>query len=247
MKFRQIRDAFWSTSQPWARMRLWLVPRLIRAAHCGLMCTLRFSYSGRNHDLPYLESEQEVGAFLLLWHEHTLSSLHVWQDSDIWGMMSRSRAGTIQAALWRLYGFPTVWGSSTRPREAVQALRDAVKTLKEGHHFALTPDGPKGPPHVAQSGAVWIASNSGAPIMPLGFAFERAWRLSTWDKYIIPKPFSRVHVHVGPPVLVPLKLARAETEEWRQRIQDALTQANEHAETHLQTSQHSTRRQPASA
>ena len=147
--------------------------------------------------------------------------------------MSKSRAGRMQAAFWRLHEFPTTWGSSTRPREAVAALRDAAKVLKGGQCFAFTPDGPKGPRHKAQPGAVWIASNSGAPVLPIGVASSREWRLPTWDKYLIPKPFARVHVHMGAPLHIPPKLSREETEAWRQRMELALKEAQIQAQDSL--------------
>lgn len=231
---RTYREYFWSPNQPWASVRS-LVPQGLRVLHSGLMCSLRIKVSGFAPVAPYMDGEHEIGAVLVLWHDHTLPTLHLYRDKNIGTLMSRSRAGQLQAAFWRLHGFPTTWGSSTRPREAVQALREAVKTLKNGQCFAFTPDGPKGPRHVAQSGAVWIASNAGAPIIPIGVACSRPWLLATWDKYLVPGFGSRLQVHFGAPMWVPPKLSREETEAWRKRVQSAIDDADAQAARRLQS------------
>ncbi len=168
-----------------------------------------------------------MGALIVTWHDLTLTPLHFLRHKNIGVLMSRSRAGGMQAAFWRLYGWPTVWGSSTRKREGVQALREVLRLLRAGQSFALTPDGPKGPRHRAQPGVVYLASHAPAIIIPLGVAADRAWYLPTWDRYLIPRPWSRVHVHLGAPLEIPPQLSKLEMADWQTRVEAALDQALE--------------------
>lgn len=204
-------------------MRSWLMPRLVGALHAVLMSTLRISISGGSRLKPFLESPQRT-ALLVTWHDLTLVLLHTLRDKQIRVMMSHSRSGQIQAALWRLHGFPTVWGS-TKKREGVRALREALRGLRDNQVFALTPDGPKGPLHCCQPGVVYLASNAPAPVFPIAVAAANFWQLRTWDRYLIPKPFSRVHVHIGEALQVPPDLSRDELELWQSRISQALDAA----------------------
>lgn len=199
------------------------MPRLVSALHAVLMSTLRISISGGSRLAPFLESPQRT-ALLVTWHDLTLVLLHTLRDKQIRVMMSHSRSGQIQAALWRLHGFPTVWGS-TRKREGVRALREALRGLRAGQVFALTPDGPKGPLHCCQPGIVYLASNAPSPVFPIAVAATSFWKLPTWDRYLIPKPFARVHVHVGAELQVPPNLPREELDLWQQRIAQALNDA----------------------
>jgi lysophospholipid acyltransferase (LPLAT)-like uncharacterized protein len=156
----------------------------------------------------------------------------VFRGRNIGVMMSTSRAGQMQAAFWNLYGWPPVWGS-TRKREGIQALRNVLRLIGSGQSFGFTPDGPKGPRHHAQPGVVYLSSKGQAPVMPLAVVASHCWQLSTWDKYCIPKPFSRVHLHVGEPLQPPGELTRQETEEWRVKIEDALNEARRSAQREL--------------
>jgi lysophospholipid acyltransferase (LPLAT)-like uncharacterized protein len=148
-------------------------------------------------------------------------------------MMSASRAGQMQAAFWRLYGWPTVWGS-TKKREGITALREVLRLLRTGQSFAFTPDGPKGPRHHAQPGVIYFASNAPALVIPAGIAASSYWQLPTWDRYLIPKPFARVHMHFGEALHIPEKLGRDEMEHWRQRVEAELNQANTTAQQWLE-------------
>lgn len=228
----QLRDYFWTQGQPWRGLRSFLVPRLLRVLHSTLMCTLRVTATGVGQMKPYLEGENETGMLVVLWHDHTLVPLHLFRRQGIGVMMSTSRAGQMQAAFWNLYGWPTVWGS-TKKREGIQALRQVLSQLKEGRSFGFTPDGPKGPRHYAQPGAVFLASKTPTVILPMGVAASRYWQLPTWDKYLIPKPFSHVHIHLGPGLFPPPDLSRTEMEEWRQSVETALNEAGEAARREL--------------
>jgi lysophospholipid acyltransferase (LPLAT)-like uncharacterized protein len=97
----------------------------------------------------------------------------------------------------------------------------------------LAPDGPRGPCYEAQPGALLLARRSGKPIVPLAFAAARSWRVRSWDRLIIPKPFSRVVVAVGEPLFVARKQSREELSLAQQELKDRLDRAIAEAEDHL--------------
>lgn len=230
----KLRDAFWTPQPPFAAIRSWVVPRLLRLVHSALMSTLRVSTTGVYQFRPFLETP-EKGALFVLWHDHTLLPLHVFRHCGIATMMSRSRAGQMQAGLWNLYGWPIVWGS-TKKKEGVQALRETLRLISEGGLMGFTPDGPKGPRREAHGGVIYLASKSGTPILPLAVAASDAWHLKTWDRYLIPKPFARVHIHLGEPMWIPQDLSKDESEQWRHAVKAALDKAEATAMNALGTS-----------
>ena len=149
-------------------------------------------------------------------------------------MMSTSRSGRIQAGFFRLYGWPTVWGS-TKKREGIRALREVMQGLRDGQSFGFTPDGPKGPRHRAQPGVLFLATHTPCVVMPIAVAASSAWRLPTWDRYLIPKPFARVHVHLGPPIDLPPDIPREDTARWQTVIEQAIDAATEEAARRVKT------------
>lgn len=209
-------------------MRAALIPRLLQSVHSVLMLSLRLTVSGGAPVAAFLnrppDDPPERGALFVCWHDHTLVPLHLLRRRDIGVMMSRSRAGQMQAAFWRLYGWPTIWGS-TRKREGIQALREARRMLRAGQSIAFTPDGPKGPRHRAQPGVVYLASNAGSVIIPVGIAADAFWLLPTWDRYLIPRPFTRVHFHLGEPFLLPPEIPRAEMPRWQEHVESEIDRA----------------------
>ena len=224
----KLRDTFWTPASPWKDIRTWLVPRFFEAWHSALCCTIRLETTGFSRGLP-LALDGKQGALLVCWHDKTIIPLHLLRDQNVAGMISTSRAGQLQGAFWARYGWRVVWGS-TKKRQGILALREAMRLLREGQSFAFTPDGPKGPRHKAQGGIIYMASNAPAVILPVGIAASRSWKLRTWDKHCIPKPFSRVHMHMGKPLQLPPDIPKDEIPHWLKVIEDALEAAEREAE-----------------
>lgn len=140
----------------------------------------------------------------LLWH-HRRQGVHV--------LISEHRDGELVARLAQGLGFSTVRGSTSRG--AGRALLALSRLLESGREIAITPDGPRGPARVYAPGALIAAQRAGAPVVPVTVAVQSAWRLRSWDRFMIPKPFTRVTVVYGPPAYVHGASAReaaAETE-----------------------------------
>ena len=110
----------------------------------------------------------------------------------IYGLISASRDGAWLSAMFSMLGVRPVRGSSSRlGREAVTEL---VEALEAGCDVAVTPDGPRGPCYEMKPGALIVARRARARVVLAGFDFEASWRLSSWDGFHIPRPFSTVHM-----------------------------------------------------
>jgi lysophospholipid acyltransferase (LPLAT)-like uncharacterized protein len=133
----------------------------------------------------------------LLWHEVLLPLLWHHRRQGIAIVVSEARDGQYLADFALSLGYRTVRGSSTRG--AARALLGAVRELQAGHAVAFTPDGPKGPRRTMKPGVVAAAQRGGGVIVPLHAEARRAWRLDSWDRFMIPKPGAEVRIRYGRP------------------------------------------------
>lgn len=228
------RHYFWTKGEPWNSVRSQLAPQTLRALHSTFMCGVRVSSSGVHQGREYIERENtNPGAIFVVWHDVMLFPMYLFRDKGIGVIVSPSRSGQVAAALWRLYGWPTTWGS-TKGQQGVPALRKGIATLRSGQSLGFTPDGPLGPRHRAQPGVVYLAASSAAPVFPLGVAINRAWYLPTWDRHVIPKLTARVHLHLGEPIQVPRDATRDDLELWRDKIETAMKDATATAQEKIE-------------
>lgn len=110
---------------------------------------------------------------------------------------------------------------------------EAVKVLKKGAVLCFTPDGPRGPSGIVQGGLMVMAKKSGQPIIPIGMSTNRRWLIKSWDRYMIPKPFSRGVMVFGEPIFVPSDATDDQVESLRQKAELAIHQAEIDAEAHF--------------
>jgi hypothetical protein len=151
-------------------------------------------------------ARKDGGTVVAIWHGQMLPLLMQHVDQGISVLVSEHRDGEIIARVLETLGFRTVRGSSSRGGS--RALLELVAVLKRGGEIAVTPDGPRGPRHQFASGTVVAANRGGAGIVCIGAHVERAWRLRSWDRFEIPKPFTRVVVTYAGPDLVEAPSAR---------------------------------------
>ena len=135
-------------------------------------------------------------------------------------LISASRDGNYVATLVEHFGGGTVRGSSSR--KGVVALRQLVDALAGGKYVVITPDGPRGPVYQVSPGIVYAAQKSGVPVVPIHVEYSGAWRLKSWDRFFVPKPFSKVRVLFGRPLQLAATTSPEEFERERLRIQDAM-------------------------
>jgi lysophospholipid acyltransferase (LPLAT)-like uncharacterized protein len=145
-------------------------------------------------------------AIYAFWHAQMLPLLALHHGAGAAILISAHRDGERIARAARRFGFRTIRGSTTRG--AAGALRNLVRALEEGWEVVVTPDGPRGPVERFAPGAVIAAQQAGVPIVLVAAAADRAWRLRSWDRFMIPRPLARITVAYGAPVTVPADSAR---------------------------------------
>jgi hypothetical protein len=155
------------------------------------------------------------------WHYGLFYIMELAQDRSLVAMVSASEDGEYIAKILESAGFETVRGS--RNRGAIAALRGLVSAvLKRGRTAAIVADGSQGPPLEAQAGAVLLASKTGVPIMPYGWGADRYFTFRSWDRTVLPKPFARIFLKIGDPLVVPPNLKSAGLEEYRLKLEKQL-------------------------
>lgn len=160
-----------------------------------------------------------------LWHNRILMAPPAFRKGYGWErhsvvLTSASLDGAVVARAMAAFGFGAVRGSSSR--RGVAALVGLTRALRKGSDVCITPDGPRGPRYVFHPGMVKLAQATGAPIVPIHMTFANAWRLKSWDRFVIPKPFSQVRVVFDHPLRVAATTDAAAFECERLRIQEAL-------------------------
>jgi lysophospholipid acyltransferase (LPLAT)-like uncharacterized protein len=142
-------------------------------------------------------------------------------------LTSASKDGDMVAHAMAVFGLGAVRGSSSR--RGVAALVGLKRSLQEGLDICVTPDGPRGPRYEVQPGVIKLAESTGAPVIPVHVRFTSAWRLKTWDRFVIPMPFSRVDVTFAEPIYLS-RGADAETfEQTRLHLQQLMIQGADDA------------------
>lgn len=135
-----------------------------------------------------------------LWHETLLMPLWRHRHLGVAIVVSEARDGQYLADTAARFGFPALRGSSTRG--ARKALLGAVRWLEAGGRVAFTPDGPRGPRRELKPGVVAAAQQAGAPIVAVHAVPARAWRFRSWDRFVVPRPFTLVRIGYSDPIEV---------------------------------------------
>ena len=161
------------------------------------------------------------------WHRCVIPAGHHFRDRQIAIMVSRSFDGEYIARIVQKLGFRPVRGSSSRG--AVGALLGMRNEIEQGHSAVFTIDGPRGPRYVAKPGPVMLAKKTGQPINCFYIAVKHAWVLNSWDRMIIPMPFSRACAYGSSPLKVPADATEEEMEVLHQQMQAALERCREQA------------------
>jgi len=177
--------------------------------------TWRWEARGTEHlDAVRASGRQPI---LALWHGRILPAVLYFRDRGIVAVTSENFDGEWIARLMRRFGYAAARGSTSRggSRALIQLRRD----LAAGRPAAFTVDGPRGPARRAQAGAVWLAKATGNPVVPFHIEAARGWELPSWDRGLIPRPWSRVAIVLGAPLEVhgdadpdAIEAARAELE-----------------------------------
>ena len=166
------------------------------------------------------------------WHACIIPATYLFRNVGIRVMSSNSYDGEYMGRIIHKFGFVAVKGSSSR--NAVRALLGLRRALQQGWAVAFALDGPRGPRHKVKPGPVALARSSGTPLTMFHIAVDRAWVLNTWDRLIIPKPFSRVLMRFGKLIPVPADASDQDLDHYQQDLQDSLDRIREFAEANIQ-------------
>lgn len=160
------------------------------------------------------------------WHETMLFS--IWfRHVPAHILISQHADGELIAQVAQRFGVGVVRGSSRRRGSA--ALLEMLR-LDGGSHLVVTPDGPSGPRREVKPGVVFLASQLGLPIVPVGVGFTRAWRAPSWDRFVVPWPFSGVRCVAGPLIHVPKQIDTNQREDYRRLVEQRLLAVTDMAE-----------------
>ena len=209
------------------RTRDWKLALIVRLGTLllrALASTWRFRIT---NDAGYRAMQAQHQPYIFaFWHGQLLPLLWVHRAQGVRIVISSHRDGEIVAKIAERLGHQTIRGSSSRG--AARALLGIVRELEAGIPVAVTPDGPRGPSRKFASGALVAAQRVGAPIIGIGVSAPRAWHLKSWDRFMIPKPFSRVSIAYTEPTLVSAASARdaeAEAPRFEALIDDVIATA----------------------
>ncbi len=177
------------------RVLHWLIPQLIRLVIVFLSRSIRWQVVGE----PYVAG-RSAPFLLCFWHARMLMMPYAFRGWRGEMLISEHRDGAYIADTMHLLGIRTVRGSTTRG--GARALLRMIRAARAGGEVGITPDGPRGPREVVQAGTVQLAMKAGIPLRAACYASDRCWRIRSWDRFYIPKPFSRGVLVYGDPVTI---------------------------------------------
>ena len=192
--------------QVWLNFRV--VPFLAAALVRTLSYTLRIAYEGFDALEDLVRADQRI--ILSFYHRRLVMMPQAYpfrgrvrggEPRGVAILSSDSKDGERSAATWAWFGIHAVRG--TAGDRGAAALVRMIRAVKEGWDLGITVDGPRGPRQQVKGGVLAVSRKTGAWIVPVCVAYERAWTLGTWDAMLVPKPFSRVKVRYGAPRQVP--------------------------------------------
>jgi len=151
------------------------------------------------NDKEWMDYRRKGGVVLLCtWHQQFFSAILPFKNYKTFNpsiMISQSKDGEIVAKIALRSGWNPVRGSSSKA--GTEALKKIITNLKEKKLAAHIVDGPKGPPGIVKPGVIRLAHAANAVIVPFSVSAEKAWYFNSWDKFLLPKPFSKVFLRFG--------------------------------------------------
>jgi lysophospholipid acyltransferase (LPLAT)-like uncharacterized protein len=164
----------------------------------------------------------------LFWHEYIPFLFYLRGNCNIAMLLSRHQDAEWLSRAARHMGFSTVRGSSNRG--GTRALRELTLQTRDRTNLAITPDGPRGPRRRLAPGAIYLSSRLGIPLVVIGLGYDHPHRMPTWDRFAVPRLFTRARAIIGPAVQIPSDLDRAETERYRKQVEDLLNHLSDAAQ-----------------
>src|SRR6266550_154598 len=183
--------------------------------------TLRFEIDDRAGILGRPVTENYIGA---LWHNRLLIFPLIlrrfFPQRHGAALISASQDGDLLADGVQRYGYDVIRGSSSRL--GASAILQLTEVLASGRDVVITPDGPRGPAYELGPGIIYLAQKSRAAVLPVNMEYSSCWRLKSWDRFILPRPFAKICVIIGQPHRVRSTNTIDDFEAERLRLQDAM-------------------------
>lgn len=175
-----------------------------------------------NSDVVKELDSQKKNYVLAFWHGSMLIGWFMQRNRNFASLVSKSKDGDVLTAILAKWKYHVVRGSSSKGGH--DALDMMIHLTEENYHLAITPDGPTGPIFRMKAGAVITARRSQIPLLLVGIGIKNKWTLKSWDKFEIPKPFSKAVAVYSEPILIDTILSKEET---NQKIEDCEIMLNE--------------------
>jgi len=173
---------------------------------------------------PYLRPRGTQRYTFCMWHDHIVLAVFSLKTFNLAGLISQHRDGGYLADSVMIAGIQPVRGSTSRG--GLEAVRE-ILSLPD-LHLAMTPDGPRGPRREMKEGIIYISSRSGRPVVPTALLADRYWSVpGSWTNMIIPKPFSRVLLISGTPIVIPEDVPRDAMTGWANFLQSEMERLDE--------------------
>jgi lysophospholipid acyltransferase (LPLAT)-like uncharacterized protein len=213
------------------RIVLAVVPPVVSALVwiCGL--TWRFEVIAEDGVIPVLYGQRPGPEIYCFWHQCVLPCTVYFRKSLSVILISRSFDGELITRILLKFGFGAVRGSSSRG--ASEGLLGLKKVIESGRTAIFTADGPRGPIYQTKMGPIKLAQSTGAPIGAFHLEPERAWTINSWDRFLVPKPFTRIAVSWAQWTRVPADLAPDQFESKREELNAAIERARFRALAHF--------------
>ena len=194
----------------------------------GLIRVLAFTIRINDYPKGFNEKTKTYHAIYAFWHCMMLIPAYVGRGSNIQVLISQHSDGEYIARVIQRLGFGVIRGSTTRG--GMRAVKSLVDKIREGFPVAITPDGPSGPRFVVQFGSIYLSKKTQLPIIPTVVGLSSYWTLPSWDKFRIPKPFSRALMMYGEPIHIPPNLSDEEMEHYRLLLEQTMKSMAEKAD-----------------
>jgi len=170
----------------------------------ALFSTTRLTRVGYEHVRRYRGNGTPV--VFVFWHGQMLPLVHYHRHEGVVVLVSEHADGEYITRVLERNGFGTVRGSSTRG--GTKGLKGLIRAARSGRDLVLTPDGPRGPSGDFKPGALSVAQATGLPVIPVAVGASSGWRFRSWDGFLVPRPFARIAIHYGEPVMVSREATR---------------------------------------
>jgi hypothetical protein len=191
------------------------LPALIYLAVRILYATMRIRITGG--EIPQAFHQRGEGTIIVFWHSRLLMTHFAYKGKGAHALVSSHGDGEIIANVFKLFNIKLVRGSSSR--KGTKALIQLVRLARNNCDLGITPDGPRGPAETVKPGVAQLARLSGRPVVPLAFSCSKAKRIRSWDRFLLPYPFSSGFFIWGEPLYYQ---AGEELEAFRLRVEHAL-------------------------